>query len=279
MFDPLENWLLAALEPSDYALLMPQLRTSYFSQGAVLQEQEAPVAHVYFPMNGMVSLVSVMEDGQVVESAVVGREGAVGAFAGLGPWNAFTRATVQIPAAVAVIPASHFQAAVNRSERIRDLILRYKEALLGQVQQTAACNALHPLEARLARWLVQAFDRTGDARDLPLTQESIAQMLGARRTTVTLIAGKLQEAGLIRYRRGRIIILDKAGLEHLACECYRAIRRRTEGVVPPTQRKVLRSLGAGRITLHGEDRASLAAGTLNIGEQSTMGADHDGVDR
>ena len=231
MLDALENRLLAALEPSDYALLMPQLRTSYFSQGAVLQEQEAPVAHVYFPMNGMVSL-SVMEDGQVVESAVVGREGAVGAFAGLRPCNAFTRATVQIPATVAVIPASHFQTAVNRSERIRDLILRYKETLLGQVQQTAACNALHPLEARLARWLLQAFDRT-DARDLPLTQESIAQMLGARRTTVTLIARRLQFAGLIRYRRGRIIILDKVGLEHLACECYRTIRRQTERVVPP----------------------------------------------
>jgi CRP-like cAMP-binding protein len=277
MLDKLENQLLAALEPGDYALLMPHPRAAYFTQGAVLQEQEAPVAHVYFPMNGMVSLVSVMEDGQVVESAVVGREGAVGAFAGLGPWSA-TRATVQIPATVAVISTSHFQAAVNQSERIRDLILRYKESLLGQVQQTAACNALHPLEARLARWLLQALDRT-DERELPLTQDSIAQMLGARRTTVTLIAGKLQEAGLIRYRRGRIIILDKAGLEHLACECYRAIRRRTEGVVPPTQRKVLRSLGAGRITLHGEDRASLAAGTLNIGEQSTMGADHDGVDR
>ena len=227
----LENRLLAALEPSDYALLMPQLRTAYFSQGAVLQEQEAPVAHVYFPMNGLVSLVSIMEDGRAVESAVVGREGAVGAFAGLRPGNAFTRATVQIPATVAVIPTSHFQAAVNQSQRIRDLILRYKEALFGQVQQTAACNALHPLEARLARWLVQAFDRT-DARDLPLTQESIAQMLGARRTTVTLIAGRLQDAGLIHHRRGRIIILDKVGLEHLACECYGAIRRQTERVLP-----------------------------------------------
>jgi CRP-like cAMP-binding protein len=227
----LENRLLAALEPSDYALLMPQLRTAYFSQGAVLQEQDAPVAHVYFPMNGLISLVSIMEDGRAVESAVVGREGAVGVFAGLRPCNAFTRATVQIPATVAVIPASHFQAAVNQSQRIRDLILRYKEALLGQVQQTAACNALHPLEARLARWLLQAFDRT-DARDLPLTQESIAQMLGARRTSVTLIARRLQDVGLIHYRRGRITFLDKVGLEHLACECYRAIRRQTERVLP-----------------------------------------------
>lgn len=231
MLDKLENRLLAALEPSDHALLAPHLRRAFFAQGAVLQEQEAPVAHVYFPMNGMVSLVSVMEDdGQVVETAVVGREGAIGAFAGLGPWNAFTRATVQIPATIAIISASHFQMAVSRSERIRDLILRYKEALLGQVQQTAACNALHPLEPRLARWLLQALDRM-DRQELLLTQDSIAQMLGVRRTTVTVIATRLQEARLIRYCRGRITILDRVELERLACECYRAIRRRTEGVV------------------------------------------------
>jgi CRP-like cAMP-binding protein len=110
----------------------------------------------------MVSLVSVMEKGQIVETAVVGRKGVVGAFAGLGPWNAFTRATVQIPGTVAVICASHFQAAVRKSERIRDLMLRYKEALLCQVQQTAACNALHRLESRVARWLLQALDAADD---------------------------------------------------------------------------------------------------------------------
>jgi CRP-like cAMP-binding protein len=232
--DKLQNRLLAALEPTDYALLMPHLRTTHFAQGAVLQEQEAPVDHVYFPLNGLVSLVSVMEDGQVVETAVVGREGAVGAFAGLGPWHAFTRATVQIPATIAVISTSYFQAAVSQSERIRDLLLRYKEALLGQVQQTAACNALHPLEARLARWLLQALDRTNE-HGLPLTQDFIAQMLGVRRTTVTVVAGRLQEAGLIRCRRGRVTILDRAGLEPAACECYRAIRRRTDNVVRPAE--------------------------------------------
>lgn len=231
MFDRAENRLLAALAPADYALLLPHLKTAYFPQGAILQEQEAPVAHVYFPLYGMVSLVSVMEHGQVVETAVVGREGAIGAFAGLGPWNAFTRATVQIPASAAVIPTPHFQAAVQHSERLRELILRYKEGLLAQVQQTAACNAVHPLEARLARWLLQALDRTG-ARELPLTQDAIAQMLGARRTTVTLIACRLQEVGLIRYRRGRIAVLDRAGLEEATCECYRTISRRTEAVVP-----------------------------------------------
>jgi CRP-like cAMP-binding protein len=224
-----QNRLLAALEQADYSLLSPHLRTAYFPQGVILQEQEAPVDDVYFPLSGMVSLVSVMENGHAVETAVVGREGAVGAFVGLGRWNAFTRATVQIPATVAVISASHFQEAVSQSEPIRDLILKYKEALLGQIQQTAACNALHPLESRLARWLLQAFDRT-DEREVPLTQESLAHMLGVRRTTVTVVASRLQADGLIRYQRGHIVVLNRVGLEELACECYRAIRRRTEGV-------------------------------------------------
>jgi CRP-like cAMP-binding protein len=224
-----KNRLLALLEPADYALLSPHLSTASFASGAVLQEQEAPVARVYFPMSGLVSLLSVMEDGREIETAAVGRDGSVGAFVGLGRWNAFTRATVQIPATCAVITESHFRAAVGRSERIRDLILRFKEALLGQVQQTAACNALHPLEARLARWLLQAHDLT-DGRELPLTQESIAKMLGVRRTSVTLVAHRLQTDGLIRYRRGSIAILERAKLEEEACECYRAIRRRTDNI-------------------------------------------------
>ena len=112
---------------------------------------------------------------------------------------------------------------------IRDLILRFKEALLGQVQQTAACNALHPLEARLARWLLQALDLT-DGRELPLTPDSIAKMLGVRRTSVTLAANRLQVSGLIRYFRGTIVVLDKVALEEAACECYRAIRRRTDNI-------------------------------------------------
>jgi hypothetical protein len=114
--DKRENWLLAALDPADYALLRPHLSTACFEQGAMLQQQEAPVAHVYFPMSGLVSLVSVMKDGYEIETAVVGRDGAVGAFVGLGRWNAFARATVQIPATCAVIPASHFCAAVSQNE-------------------------------------------------------------------------------------------------------------------------------------------------------------------
>ena len=221
-----ENRLLKGLDPADFALLAQHLRQVPLLQGLVLQEQEAPVEQVYFPLSGVVSLASVMDGGLVVETTMVGSEGAIGAFAGLGPWNAFARAVVQIPGIAAVIPTAAFQIAVGESERIRDLILRYKEGLLVQVHQTAACNALHSVEARLARWLLQAVDRVGDA-NIPLTQESIAQMLGVRRTTVTVIAGKLQSEGLISYHRGRIVVLNRSGLGQLSCECYKASRRRT----------------------------------------------------
>jgi CRP-like cAMP-binding protein len=225
------NHLLAALAPRDLALLAPHLLTVALLRGTVLQEQDTPVEQVYFPLSGLISLVSVMDTGEVIETAAVGREGTLGAFAGLGPWRAFTRAVVQISGTAAVIPTPPFQSAVAESQPIRNLILRYKEGLLAQVQQTAACNALHPVEARLARWLLQALDRVEDP-NLPLTQDYMAQMLGVRRTTVTLIAGKLQSENLIKYRRGRIVILSRRGLEQTACECYRTIRRRTQADLP-----------------------------------------------
>jgi CRP-like cAMP-binding protein len=121
-------------------------------------------------------------------------------------------------------------AAVSQSERIRDLGLRFNEALLGQVHQTAACNALHSVEARLARWLLQGLVMT-DEREIPLTQDSLAKILGVRRTSVTLMANRLQQEGLIRYRRGHIVVLNRMGLERVACECYRAIYRQTDNVV------------------------------------------------
>jgi CRP-like cAMP-binding protein len=223
------NRLLSELRHDDYGLIAPYLREVPLTRGLLLQEQEAPVEKVYFPIIGVISLISVMERGEVVETAMVGREGAVGLFGGLGPWNAFTRAIVQVPGIAAVMPVASFQAAVAQSDRIRNLILRYKEALLGQVQQTAACNALHELEERLARWLLQALDRS-DSSNLPLTQDFISQMLAVRRSTVTVIAGKLQQAGLIRYHRGHIEIVDRLKLEETACECYRTIRRRTDAV-------------------------------------------------
>jgi CRP-like cAMP-binding protein len=234
MDPPRANRLLQTLDEADFALIAPHLQRVSLAQGQVLQEQEARVEEVYFPLRGVVSLISVMQGGEVVDTATVGREGAIGAFGGLGPWNAFSRAVVRLPGAAAVISVSHFQAAVGQSEHIRNLILRYKEALLGQVQQTGACNALHALEARLARWLLQTLDRTDDP-NLPLTQEFISQMLAVRRSTVTVVAGKLQQAGLIRYHRGRIEIVDRLKLEEAACECYRTIRRRTDAVLGNSQ--------------------------------------------
>ena len=231
---PRANRLLMILDHADFGLLAPHLPVVSLVQGQVLQEEEARVEKVYFPLSGVVSLVSVMEGGEVVDTATVGREGAIGAFGGLGPWNAFTRAVVRLPGAAAVISVSNFQAAVGQSERIRNLILRYKEALLAQVQQTAACNAMHPLEARLARWLLQTLDRADDP-NLPLTHEFISEMLAVRRSTVTVVAGELQQRGLIRYYRGRIEIIDRLKLEEAACECYRTIRRRTEAVFATPQ--------------------------------------------
>jgi CRP-like cAMP-binding protein len=229
------NRLLSASGAHD--LLAPHLRDVPLMQGMVLQEQEAPVENVYFPLSGVISLISVMENGDMVQIAMVGRDGAVGAFGGLGPWNAFCRAVVQLPGMAAVVPVARFQAAVAQCDRIRSLVLRFKEALLAQVQRTAACNILHPLEARLARWLLQTSD-LADVPQLPLKQDFIAEMLAVRRTTVTQVAGKLQQDGLISCRRGRIVILDRPRLEETACECYGTMRGRTEAVLGHFEHRV-----------------------------------------
>ena len=228
------NRLLLSLAGTDVALLAPHCREMSLRQGSILQEQEEPVEEVYFPLSGVISLVTVMERGDMLQTAMIGSEGAIGALGGLGPRNAFSRALVQLPGKAVVIPVALFQAAVDQSHRFRNLILRYKEMLLAQVQQTAACNALHPLEARLARWLLQALDRV-DTPDLPLTQGFIAHMLGTHRSTISVMARKLQEANLISYSRGRILVLDWPKLEETACECYRKIRRRRRDAVFPTE--------------------------------------------
>jgi CRP-like cAMP-binding protein len=223
------NQFLAGLDPRDFESIASQLRPFALKQRATLQEQGAAIENVYFPLNGIVSLVTVMSCGDTVEIAVVGREGVVGLLAGLGRRPAFARAIVQAPGIAMCMPATQFQEAALRNEPLRQLALRHNENLLGQVAQTAACNALHSLEARLARWLLQMDDRA-DGAPMLLTQDLMSQMLGARRTTVTLLAGKLHENGLIQYRRGRIAILDRRGLEATACECYRTIRGRNDAV-------------------------------------------------
>jgi CRP-like cAMP-binding protein len=154
-----QNRLLATLQPADFSRLEPFLKQIVLEQGALLHEQEDSVERVYFPQSGMISLLAVMGNGQAIETATVGREGAVGAMSGLGPAHASSRAVVQVAGTALVIGTSQLQAAVRQSEHLRNIILHYKETLLGQVQQTAGCNALHKTEARLARWLLQTRDR------------------------------------------------------------------------------------------------------------------------
>jgi CRP-like cAMP-binding protein len=225
------NVLLAGLPAEDLSLLEPHLKDLALAQGQVLQEQGARVEHVYFPHSGMVSLLTVMQQGEAVETATVGREGVIGAMSGLGSRHASTTAIVQVPATAARLSVTRFHTAACKSERIREMVARFNEALLVQVQQTAACHALHDVEARLSRWLLQTHDRT-ESDLIPLTQEFLSQMLGVRRTTVTLVARSLQQSGLIRYHRGQIMIVDRKGLEETACECYGAVRRQFERSLP-----------------------------------------------
>ena len=202
-----------------------------FELGLLLQEPDKPTEFVYFPHQGMISLLAVMSDGQGIETATVGSEGVVGAMSGFGIRRGFTRAVVQAPLVASRISCAHFQAAVQKSDALKHLIVSYNELLLAQIQQTAACNALHPTETRLARWLLQTRDRI-DSDVLPLTQEFLSQMLGVRRTTVTLVARQLERAGLIQTRRGRIIVMDRKGLEDVACECYAIVRDQISAALP-----------------------------------------------
>jgi CRP-like cAMP-binding protein len=224
------NRLLASLGAADFLLLAPNLKDFSMTQGDLLHEPGEPFNQVYFPQAGMISLLAVMQDGMAVETATVGREGAVGANAGLGSRIAPYRSVVQIEGTAARIASAPFQAAIEKSASLKNLVVRYNDHLMMMVQQSAGCNALHPLAARLCRWLLQTRERN-DSDRLPLTQEFLSQMLGVRRTTLTLVARELQSAGLIRYSRGKIEILDRTGLEATACECYAVIQRHSEAVI------------------------------------------------
>jgi CRP-like cAMP-binding protein len=214
-----DNRLLAALPPDTLALLAGDLKQVSLQQGAILFEPGDQLENIYFPQTGLISLLILGRNGSATETGTVGREGAVGLHGGLGGRRSFTRATTQIGGRFSTIPAGRFEHIANGSAPVRDLILRYTEVLLAEAQQISACNAMHGADARLCRWLLQCADRTG-CDELPLTQELLAQMLGVRRTTVTLLAQAMQVRGLIKYQRGRIVLLDRKGLEECACECY-----------------------------------------------------------
>jgi CRP-like cAMP-binding protein len=217
------NRLLAALPDKALCSLRPHLRAVDLPRGRVLCEADEPLRRVYFPEAGAVSLVTVFEDGTTAEMATVGREGVVGIGALLGGERAFGRHVVSISGSALSVDASRFQSALRENRDLRVACESYAQAFLAHLLQNVACNAIHRVDQRCARWFLMCDDQAEDNR-FELTQESLAEMLGVRRSTVTVIAGSLQRAGLIHYRRGTIMVLDRRRLEATVCECYGIVR-------------------------------------------------------
>jgi CRP-like cAMP-binding protein len=217
-----ENRLLAALPHDDYQRLLPSLELVHIELRQVLHRSREPIAHAYFPRSGMVSLVTIMDDGAAVEVASIGREGLVGLPIHLGAAVMSVQALCLIPGEAVRVRADVVREEVQRRGALHELLQRYALAVFNDIVQTAACNLLHRMDGRCARWLLMTQDRLG-ADEFPLTQEFLAQMLGARRASVSEVASRLQSAGVIRYRRGRLTIADRHRLEAEACECYRKV--------------------------------------------------------
>jgi CRP-like cAMP-binding protein len=227
----LQNLLLAALPPEDLGLIAPHLAPVELERGRLLYDPGDRIDIVYFPHDGVISMMTLMESGAAIESATIGREGALGLPAAVSPRQSLVRSIVQTPTRAVKIGAVQLHEAWEKSPRIRELVDRHGEALFGHAIQSVACNALHSVEARFCRWLLTCHDRIS-TDTVALTQEFLADMLGVQRTTVTAVARALQEKGAIRYRRGVVDIVDRAALEATACECYDVIRRTYERLLP-----------------------------------------------
>ena len=217
------NRLLDALPAASLQRLQPDLKIVSLREGTVCYSPGDQITQVFFPHSGTISLLIMTGNGGAVEAAMIGREGAVGLQSALGSRLSFTRAAVQISGRFSVIPAHRIEQAAAHDSAIRLLAIQYVEAQWAEAQQIVACNAVHDASSRLCRWLLQSADRTGSTQ-LSLTHELLAEMLGVRRTTVTLLAQELQKRGAVRYSRGRIDIVDRAILERGACECYRVLK-------------------------------------------------------
>jgi CRP-like cAMP-binding protein len=223
--DFLANHLLAVLGPEERERLLRSAKSEGFAAHQVLYAPGREITHVYFPVGGMVSVVVKMTDAAAVEVVTIGNEGVVGIPVILGVTSTPTmEALWQIPGRALRIPAGVLREELRRTASLSRLLLRYAEAVMVQVAQHVACNRSHSMEQRCARWLLRTHDRV-EGDEFPLTQQFLAQMLGVRRATVTIVAGALHKAGLIDYSRGRIRIVDRRGLEGAACECYDVVRR------------------------------------------------------
>lgn len=218
------NLLLSALPEAEFSVIADALEPVSLPRGQVLSEPGETITHVYFPDRAMISLVSLMADGNGNEIGIVGREGMVGLPVVWGGDQADYQAIVQIPGSGHRLKADILREEFCRGQKLHDLLLLYTQALFTHVSQTAACNAQHRLASRLARWLLVVQDSTETTR-LPLTQEFVAEMLGVQRSSVTIAARALQKDGLIKYSRGTIIIVSREGLEKRTCNCYHRVRQ------------------------------------------------------
>src|SRR4051812_41173898 len=217
------NAILASLSASDTAALRPYLKAAHLQQKSVLYEAGDRIKAVYFPTNAVVSLVVRLATGETTEGAMVGRDGAVGIASALDGKIAMTSAIVQLGGDAITCDPAVFRGAGLQSENLISIIMRHEQSLFAQAQQSTACMANHEVDARLCRWLLRARDLAGSDH-LPFTQEFLAEMLGVRRPSVTTVARTLQEAGIIKYRRGNIEIIDVEGLRDSSCECYETVK-------------------------------------------------------
>jgi CRP-like cAMP-binding protein len=234
----LQNHLLAALPADIQARIMPELEEIPMTLGDVLYESGDTMRHVYFPTDSIVSLLYVMENGSSAEISVVGNEGVVGISLFMGGESTPSRAIVQSAGTAYRWSAPRLMKEFNRHTELQSLMLRYTQALITQMSQTAVCNRHHSIDQQLCRWILLSLDRLPNRR-LIMTQELIANMLGVRREGVTQAAGKLQKAGVIRYHRGQITVLDRPKLEKMTCECYSVVKNETDRLldyVPPRER-------------------------------------------
>jgi CRP-like cAMP-binding protein len=229
--DPRKNHLLGTLPDAEWRRWQPQLEAVVMPLGQVLYESGATLSHVYFPTTAIVSLLYVMENGASAEIAVVGNEGIVGISLFMGGESTSSRAVVQSAGNGFRLKAQMMKNEFNRAGPVLHLLLRYTQALITQMAQTAVCNRHHSLDQQLCRWLLLSLDRL-QGNELVMTQELIANMLGVRREGVTEGALKLQQDGLIRYARGRISVLDRAGLERRTCECYAVVKKEYDRLLP-----------------------------------------------
>jgi CRP-like cAMP-binding protein len=217
------NKILASLSDEVSSALRPHLSSMEFKHGVVLAETGAAIRNVYFPHSGIISLVVELDVGEMIETAMVGKNGVVNAACALDGKVSLNKAIVQLAGAGSVISVDALKKIANQFADFRELLIRHEQVLFAEAQQSAACNASHLVEARMCRWLLRTRD-LADNEDLTITQEFLAQMLGVRRSSLSVVANTLQKAGFIRYRRGHVRILDRPGLEEAACECYGVVK-------------------------------------------------------